>query len=176
MKFKFELPGGYSYRDLLAMNQLYIRKDKARFFRNSALRVMMLLLGGYFILSGLSWRGSGTLDQVGTPLFIGLLWIALAIFQHRLSAWSSYRCVRKNLTFVRVLLTEKNVTTETAKGSKRQNYAAFEGAYEFRDHWFLFQDKRHVEILPRYAMTEGDASEFSAFLEQRTGRAVRKIK
>ena len=103
MEFRFELSNGYSYEDMLMLCRAYVRKSPARRWLDRLFRLCLILLGGAWILSALSWLDGGYVGEtplwvlVALPMFIGLLLLALGLFWDRLTAWGSRRRNLQNL-------------------------------------------------------------------------------
>ena len=124
MEFRFELSNGYSYEDMLMLCRAYVRKSPARRWLDRLCRLCLILLGGAWILSALSWLDGGYVGEtplwvlVALPMFIGLLLLALGLFWDRLTAWVSRRRNLQNLGHICVCLNEDNVVVETKRGQK----------------------------------------------------------
>ena len=87
MEFRFELPDGYSYQDVLALMRVLIRKRKIGRWVRLLFRLAMVLFGGSMVLSALSWLDGGYVGEtplwvlVVWPLFMGTLLLALALLR-----------------------------------------------------------------------------------------------
>ena len=182
MEFRFELPDGYSYQEMLALYRGYVRKNAVRRWIVRLLRLYLILSGGLLIFSSFSWLDGGYVGEtplwtlVAWPFFTGLLLLAIGLFQERLAAWVSRRRNLQNSGRLSVCLNDDSVMTETKKGTEVRPYSAFTEAYVYKENWLLFLDKRHAYILPRFAMTEGDPGAFPAFWTEKTGKPMKKIK
>ena len=182
MEFRFELSNGYSYEDMLMLCRAYVRKSPARRWLDRLCRLCLILLGGAWILSALSWLDGGYVGEtplwvlVAWPMFIGLLLLALGLFWDRLTAWGSRRRNLQNLGHISVCLNEDTVVVETKKGTEVRPYSAFTEACAYKEYWLLFLDKRHAEILPQTVMTVGNPDAFPAFWAEKTGMPIKKIK
>lgn len=182
MEFRFELPEGYSYQDVLALMRVLIRKRKIGRWVRLLFRLAMVLFGGSMVLSALSWLDGGYVGEtplwvlVVWPLFMGTLLLALALFEDHLAAWGSRRRNLQNAGRILVCLNEDGVTEETKKGKDIRPYSAFTEAYACKGYWLLFVDQRHAYILPQAAMTAGDPAVFSDFLTEKTGKTIKRIK
>lgn len=182
MEFRFELPEGYSYQDMLMLCRAYVRKGPVRRWLDRLFRLCMILLGGAWILSALSWLDGGYVGEtplwilVVCPMLIGIFLLALGLFLDRLSAWGSRRRNLQNAGRILVCLNEDGVTEETKKGKDIRPYSAFTEAYACKGYWLLFVDQRHAYILPQAAMTAGDPAVFSDFLTEKTGKTIKRIK
>ena len=124
MEFRFELPEGYSYQDVLALMRVLIRKRKIGRWVRLLFRLAMVLFGGSMVLSALSWLDGGYVGEtplwvlVVWPLFMGTLLLALALFEDHLAAWGSRRRNLQNAGRILVCLNEDGVTEETKKGKE----------------------------------------------------------
>ena len=182
MEFRFELPDGYLYQDMLMLCRAYVRKSPVRRWLDRLFRLCLILYGGAWILSALSWLDGGYVGEtplwmlVAWPMLIGLFLLALGLFLDRLSAWGSRRRNLQNLGHLSVCLNDDGVIVETKKGKDIRPYGAFTEACAYKEYWLLFLDKRHAEILPRSAMTAGDPDAFPAFWAEKTGMPIKKIK
>ena len=182
MEFRFELPDGYSYQDMLMLCRAYVRKSPVRRWLDRLFRLCMILLGGAWILSALSWLDGGYVGEtplwilVAWPMLIGLFLLALGLFLDRLSAWGSRRRDLQDLGRISVCLDADGVIVETKKGKVIRPYSAFTEAYVCKGYWLLFVDQRHAYILPQAAMTAGDPAVFSDFLTEKTGKTIKRIK
>ena len=182
MEFRFELPDGYSYQDMLMLCRAYVRKGPVRRWLDRLFRLCMILLGGAWILSALSWLDGGYVGEtplwilVACPMLIGLFLLALGLFLDRLSAWGSRRRNLQDLGRISVRLDADGVILETKKGKDIRPYSAFTEAYACKGYWLLFVDQRHAYILPQAAMTAGDPAVFSDFLTEKTGKTVKRIR
>ena len=182
MEFRFELPDGYSYQAIRALYRGYVCKNAVRRWLNRLFRLCLILGGSLFVLSALSWLNSGYVGEaplwtwVAWPMFMGLLFLILGLFQERLAAWANWRRNRQSLGHISVCLNDDNVTAETKRGTEIRSYSAFTEASVYKEYWLLFLDKRHAEILPRSAMTVGDPDAFPAFWEEKTGMPIKKVK
>ena len=182
MEFRFELPEGYSYRDMLVLCRVYRRKSRVRRWFSRLFRLAMVLFGGSMVLSALSWLDGGYVGEtplwvlVAWPLFMGTLLLALALFEDHLAAWGSRRRNLQDLGRISVCLDADGVILETKKGKDIRPYSAFTEAYACKGYWLLFVDQRHAYILPQAAMTAGDPAVFSDFLTEKTGKTIKRIK
>ena len=182
MEFHFELPDGYSYQDMLMLCRAYVRKGPVRRWLDRLFRLCMILLGGAWILSALSWLDGGYVGEtplwilVACPMLIGLFLLALGLFLDRLSAWGSRRRNLQDLGRISVCLDADGVIVETKKGKDIRPYSAFTEAYACKGYWLLFMDKRHAYILPQTAMTTGNPEDFPAFWVEKTGMSIKTIR
>ena len=182
MEFRFELPDGYSYQDMLMLCRAYVRKGPVRRWLDRLFRLCMILLGGAWILSALSWLDGGYVGEtplwilVACPMLIGLFLLALGLFLDRLSAWGSRRRNLQDLGRISVCLDADGVIVETKKGKDIHPYGAFTEACAYKEYWLLFLDKRHAYILPQAAMTAGSPESFPDFLTEKTGKPVKKLR
>mgnify|MGYP004491339729 CR=1 FL=1 len=182
MEFRFELPDGYSYQDMLTLCRVYRRKSTVRRWLSRLFRLAMLLFGGSMLLSALWWLDGGYTGETplwvltAWPLFMGTLLLALALFQDYLAAWGSRRRNLQNTGSILVCLNEDGVTLETKAGRETRPYSAFTDVCACKGYWLLFLDQRHAYILPRAAMTAGDPDAFSDFLTEKIGKPAEKIK
>ena len=178
MEFRFELPEGYSTQDILALNRLWTKKSKVRRWTTPLFRLFLLFVGASFVLSSLSWLDGGYVGAtpvwqlVAIPLVIGLLWLFVGLFYFQISAWRSRRLMLKNVDRFKFTLDSEGVREQTNKGTAHYRYDVFVDAYDYQDRWFLFLDKRHAFILPKAALTVGEAGMFAVFWTEKTGKAV----
>ena len=182
MEFRFELPEGYSFRDMLVLCRVYRRKSRLRRWFSRLFRLVMILFGGSMVLSALSWLDGGYVGEtplwvlVAWPLFMGTLLLALALFEDYLAAWGSRRRNLQDLGRISVCLDADGVIVETKKGKDIHPYGAFTEACAYKEYWLLFLDKRHAYILPQAAMTAGSPESFPDFLTEKTGKTVKKLR
>ena len=182
MEFRFELPEGYSYRDMLVLCRVYRCKSRVRRWFSRLFRLAMVLFGGSMVLSALSWLDGGYVGEtplwvlVAWPLFMGTLLLALALFEDHLAAWGSRRRNLQNAGRILVCLNEDGVTEETRTLREACPYSAVTEAFACKGYWLLFVDQRHAYILPQAAMTAGDPAVFSDFLTEKTGKTIKRIK
>ena len=182
MEFRFELPEGYSYRDMLVLCRVYRRKSRVRRWFSRLFRLAMVLFGGSMVLSALSWLDGGYVGEtplwvlVAWPLFMGTLLLALALFEDHLAAWGSRRRNLQNAGRILVCLNEDGVTEETRTLREACPYSAVTEIYECKGYWLLFVDQRHAYILPQAAMTAGSPESFPDFLTEKTGKTIKRIK
>ena len=182
MEFRFELPEGYSTQDILALNRLGVKKSKIRRWTTPLFRLFLLFLGASFVLSGLSWLDGGYVGAtpvwqlVAIPLVFGFPWLFLGLFYFQISTWRSRRLMLKNADSFKFTLNSEGVKEQTNKGTAYYRYDGFVNAYDYQDRWFLFLDKRHAFILPKAALTAGEAGMFAAFWTEKTSKTVIQMK
>ena len=180
MEFRFELPDGYSLRDMLAFVKVHYRKNKIRRLQDLLICLFVIIMAGVLILSIIFGMDS---DLDIKPAWNILPLILLCIFCFLISdifnyliAWLVWRQEAKNISPVCVCLNDDGLTLKSPKGTEVRPYSAFTKAWVYKEYWLLFLDKHHAEILPRSAMTVGDPDAFPAFWAEKTGIPIKKFK
>lgn len=136
MEFRFELSNGYSTQELVALNKLSVKRGKIRRWTTPLFRLLLIVVGAAFVLSGLSWLDGGYVGEtpvwqlVAVPLAIGLLWLFLGLFYFRISAWKSRHMMLKNTGSFLFVLDDEGVTAQTSKGVAHYHYNGFQDAYD----------------------------------------------
>ena len=70
---------------------------------------------------------------------------------------------------------EEGFSVQESSGNKHYTYSALADVWEDMFRWYLIFPQTW-RVVQKNAFTEGDAAEFSAFLESKTGKAVKNIK
>ena len=181
MEFRFELPDGYSLRDMFVFNRVVVKRGRVQRWLVPLLRLGMILIGAAMVLVACSLLNGGVGEtppwgEILAQLFAGIYLLALGIFFDWMNAWHSKRMQPRNVRFYDVTLTDDGLTEISGIGLTHCDYSAFTEACAYKEYWLLFLDKRHAEILPRSAMTVGDPDAFPAFWAEKTGIPIKKIK
>ena len=180
MKFRFYMPEGYLTKDIIALHKLLEKRGKLAKWLVPPLRLAMIALGVYLIVSSYSLGTGIYADHISeSPAFVrlvGMIWIGLSVSYYYLKARGSRRAMVQHLGAITITLDEDCVSERTQQGGTNQHYEDFLCACEFQDRWFLFQTPYHACILPKSALAEGDPEQFEAFWAKMTGKPVTHMK
>lgn len=173
MYYQFKL-NGYTFQDLLALNRVTAKRYRRT--RTVIYRVVMLLLGLAMLGMGalLLWAEGPTVLGAALVL-LSLLYLGLAVFYHRLTAWRSSRMQLKGMGEVTATLDDAGVREQGEKGEGFYPYSSFIGCFHSRGRYFLFLDKKHAVILPEAAIAVGDPATLGQKLAAKFGGPVAEV-
>ncbi len=179
VRHRFDLPEGYAFGDLVALNRAAFRVNRQ--WGELILRLLLCGFGLVQIAAGLALlRTEALTPENGSalvfPVVLGTLLLLLGLGRTWLSALASRRLLSKNVGPIAVTLTNRSFREETRKGSARYPYASFTAIARSGGDYLLFLDKRHAFILPERSRSGGDPEAFQGFLEEKTGLPVRILK
>lgn len=171
-QFQFE----YNFQDLLILNCVHIKTSAGRKVASILLRLVLLLMGVPMVVTSVWALAVGQCElPLIAFLFMGLLYIVLAIFYYRFGAWYSKRLQMKGTGELTVTVDEDSVREHSLKGDNTFPWSAFASGYHSRERYFLFIDPRHAVILPERALTIGDSTMLKSFLEEKLHKEVKEI-
>ncbi len=170
--FVLRFDGGYGKDDFVALQKLYQKKMLP--WWKYVFAIIMLLAGAIIVVEGILLLALGNIGQGLFSLALGLLLALLFLFRARVNAWSARRNMAKmeNMT---IKLSADHITETNAGAMFQVPYGNVERVFYYRERYFLFLDKRHAHILPEAHFAVGDPKDFSAFIEDRTGKQVEYI-
>ena len=178
--YRFELPDGCSYQDVLALMRVLIRKRKIG-RRVRLLSRIFLISAGCILL----WISCSQWNRVRegqvlllAAMIVGILGVAAGVFVYsaHVAAWLSWRMQAKDKGRTCICLDDSVLTEESKKGTEIRPYSAFQEAYLYKKYWILFQNNYHAKILPQTAMTTGNPEDFPAFWVEKTGMPIKTIR
>ncbi len=109
------------------------------------------------------------------PATVGIFLALETIFWHPLTARRIREASLKGMGTVTVELEEEGVRNHHQKGESFRPYEVIEGAFHYRQRYFLALDDRQVLLMPERALVEGDATLLKAFLEEKLGKEIKEI-
>lgn len=164
----------YTLEDMNALSRVTAKTYRRK--RALVYRAVLALLGAAYLAMGWLLFSSGS-KLVGVILFAaGVLFLALSLFYHQGTAWRIKRMMVEGEGEFTVMLGEESVHGKSVKGESSYPYSAVVGAFYYRERYFLFLDKRHAMLLPKRALIQGDASQLEAFLTEKLGKEIAKIR
>ena len=180
MEFRFELPDGYSYQDVLALMRVLIRKRKIGRWVRLLSRIFLISAGCILLWISCSQWNRVREGQVLllAAMIVGILGVAAGVFVYsaHVAAWLSWRMQAKDKGRTCICLDDSVLTEESKKGTEIRPYSAFQEAYLYKKYWILFQNNYHAKILPQTAMTTGNPENFPAFWVEKTGMSIKTIR
>ena len=180
MEFRFELPEGYSYQDVLALMRVLIRKRKIGRWVRLLSRIFLISAGCILLWISCSQWNRVREGQVLllAAMIVGILGVAAGVFVYsaHVAAWLSWRMQAKDKGRTCICLDDSVLTEESKKGTEIRPYSAFQEAYSYKKYWILFQNNYHAKILPQTAMTTGNPEDFPAFWVEKTGMSIKTIR
>ena len=180
MEFRFELPEGYSYQDVLALMRVLIRKRKIGRWVRLLSRIFLISAGCILLwISCSQWnRVREGYALLLAAMIVGILGVATGVFVYsaHVAAWLSWRMQAKDKGRICICLDDSVLTEESKKGTEIRPYSAFQEAYLYKKYWILFQNNYHAKILPQTAMTTGNPENFPAFWVEKTGMSIKTIR
>lgn len=180
MEFRFELPDGYSYQDVLALMRVLIRKRKIGRWVRLLSRIFLISAGCILLWISCSQWNRVREGQVLllAAMIVGILGVAAGVFVYsaHVAAWLSWRMQAKDKGRTCICLDDSVLTEESKKGTEIRPYSAFQEAYSYKKYWILFQNNYHAKILPQTAMTTGNPENFPAFWVEKTGMPIKTIR
>ena len=180
MEFRFELPDGYSYQDVLALMRVLIRKRKIGRWVRLLSRIFLISAGCILLWISCSQWNRVREGQVLllAAMIVGILGVAAGVFVYsaHVAAWLSWRMQAKDKGRTCICLDDSVLTEESKKGTEIRPYSAFREAYLYKKYWILFQNNYHAKILPQTAMTTGNPENFPAFWMEKTGMSIKTIR
>ena len=180
MEFRFELPEGYSYQDVLALMRVLIRKRKIGRWVRLLFRIFLISAGCILLwISCSQWnRVREGYALLLAAMIVGILGVATGVFVYsaHVAAWLSWRMQAKDIGRTCICLDGSVLTEESKKGTEIRPYSAFQEAYSYKKYWILFQNNYHAKILPQTAMTTGNPEDFPAFWVEKTGMPIKTIR
>ena len=180
MEFRFELPDGYSYQDVLALMRVLIRKRKIGRWVRLLSRIFLISAGCILLWISCSQWNRVREGQVLllAAMIVGILGVAAGVFVYsaHVAAWLSWRMQAKDKGRTCICLDDSVLTEESKKGTEIRPYSAFQEAYLYKKYWILFQNNYHAKILPQTAMTTGNPENFPDFWVEKTGMSIKTIK
>ena len=180
MEFRFELPDGYSYQDVLALMRVLIRKRKIGRWVRLLSRIFLISAGCILLWISCSQWNRVREGQVLllAAMIVGILGVAAGVFVYsaHVAAWLSWRMQAKDKGRTCICLDDSVLTAESKKGTEIRPYSAFQEAYLYKKYWILFQNNYHAKILPQTAMTTGNPENFPAFWVEKTGMSIKTIR
>ena len=139
MEFRFELPDGYSYQDVLALMRVLIRKRKIGRWVRLLSRIFLISAG--CILLWVSYSQWNRVWAAGTghvlllaAMLVGFLGVFVGVFVYsaHVAAWLSGRMQAKDKGRTCIRLDDRVLTEESKKGTEIRPYSAFQEAYSYK--------------------------------------------
>ena len=115
------------------------------------------------------WFGS---SDAWLFMLSGLAFLLLGVIQTRLLAWFSWRGRNKSVEIIEYSFDDEGFTVENKVETGRIKYTALTKLVETNGYFLLYVQKRAAHILPKACFVAGNAEDFAAFLEEKTGKKV----
>lgn len=112
---------------------------------------------------------------VALYMSVGLFFLVSNIRWHSLAAWRTQQRALKNVGAITMCLEETGIRAKHTKTESFFPYEAFDGAYYYRECYFLTIESLQVVDLPERALVEGDPATLKAFLEEKLHKEVKEI-
>lgn len=102
----------------------------------------------------------------------GVAILLLGVFLTRLLSWFSWRGRNKSVEIIEYSFDDEGFTVENEVETGRIKYAILTKLVETNGYFLLYVQKQVAHILPKARFTAGNAEDFAAFLEEKTGKKV----
>ena len=175
MEFRFILDDGNSFRDLLNLQKVSVKRSSLLRILVPLLRVILVLGGVFFLVPGAVLLKPDSLPTGIACLLVGVVWLLLGLFYFHYGAWKSRRMRIKRVGGSIISLTENDIVEVTQMSDSRFGYDVVQEMYFYRNTYFLFVDKKHALILPCACLVSSSADDLLQTLEARCGKQIKKL-
>lgn len=169
----FQFQYEYEFQDLIALNR--VDRKVYRRWTSGMIRIFGLIVAGANLLMAgfLLWMDGFPKGLVN--LLFALILLAILFLHDRLNAWSSRRMMLKDTGLMTVTLENNGVRYHNRKEEGLYRWEAFISIFLYQERYFLFLDKKHAVVLPERALLQGDSVALKAFLNEKTGKEIKKL-
>lgn len=105
-----------------------------------------------------------------------LLVLGVAALMNRLVAWLVYSTRNRKVEMMRYCFDEAGMHFSDSVEAGIFFYDGFVKLLESEAYYFLFVQKHAAHVLPKADFTRGAPAEFAAFLEEKTGKSVIRVR
>ena len=135
-------------------------------------RFAVILLGLLYIV--LSWAVRDPNALLYTILLGALA--SLAAFRPQIQGWISWRSVKDSARDSELRFTDEGIQVSSSAAQGTNLHSKYGKIVETKEYFLLYPQKNLANVLPKADFTVGNPDEFAAFLAEKTGLTVEKLR
>lgn len=127
-----------------------------------------------------------TVPTKGEPLVVegrtiitwgaGVMILVALLFEDKLNAWFARKRMMAGTNRAVSVFNEESYCSETGAGKTQWRYDAIQKIAEDKNYFVFVFDKRYAQVYDKRTLTGGSVEEFRAFISQKTGEEVQRIR